>query len=205
MSILTAKKTKSLPGRNIKRNVAHEVVSLDGMLTVEDWQEMPDTKPRYELIAGKLVQKKLKTLSQVAAAGEFLLQAANWGNRLGWNFLIEGVGVKLDSYNGVVPNLLGFSAHQKLAPQQNYVIAPFLAVDISASQTDTIQLRRKAHLYEIGSVQLYLIIDTGNRTLEVFRLDENQYGAPEVLGGKDIWQPQELPGLKLELKNLWMS
>ena len=207
MSTLTAKKTKSLSDRKFKRAAPREFVSLDAMLTVEDWLEMPDTKPRYELLAGKLVQKMTTTSNHAWAAGQCLIALANWGQRKGWKFFPEGMGYKADANNGFVPDVVGFTPAQKVFPSVTYMTTPFLVVEVLSPGTAKRDRSRKREFYAVGGVQLYLIIDTGNRTIEIFRLDEEnkKYGEPEVLGENDVWQPQELPGLKLELKSLWMK
>src|SRR5687767_14590921 len=95
------------PARLKKSNGARrqrEFVSLDGLLTVEQWAALPDTKPRYELIEGKLVQKMTTTNAHAFAAGNFLIECALWGRPRGWLFLPEGTGVKTDEYNGAVPD-----------------------------------------------------------------------------------------------------
>jgi Uma2 family endonuclease len=57
--------------------------------------------------------------------------------------------------------------------------------------------------YESAGVLIYVIVDLKNRTLEVHRLQDGKYGKPEILQGDAIWQPDELPGLKLEVAKLW--
>ena len=205
MSTLTAKKTRALPGQNVKRSARGKIVSLDAMLTVEDWLELPDTKPRYELLAGKLVQKMTTTSNHAWAAGQFLIALANWGQQKGWKFFPEGMGYKADANNGFVPDVVGFSPTQKVPSSVTYMTTPFLVVEVLSPGTAKRDRSRRREFHAVGGVQLYLIIDTGNRTLEVFRIEDGKYGDPEVLGGKDVWQPKELPGLKLELKNLWMN
>jgi len=208
MSTLTKKKSISLPKNGVmhtRLKARKEIVSLDAMLTVEDWLAMPDTKPRYELREGKLVQKMTTTSNHAWAAGQFLIALSNWGQKKGWKFFPEGMGYKADENNGFVPDVVGFKPTQKVLPSVTYMTTPFLAVEVLSPGTAKRDRSRKREFYAIGGVQLYIIIDTGNRTLEIFRLEENQYGTPEVIGGKDVWQPPELPGLKLELKNLWME
>ena len=208
MSTLTKKNSSSLPNNGSSRLRAkgsRQFSSADAMLTIEDWQALSDTKPPYELLEGKLVQKMTTTSDHAWAAGQFLIALANWGQEKGWKFFPEGMGYKADENNGFVPDVVGFSPSQKVLPSVTYMSTPFVAVEVLSPATAKRDRSRKREFYAIGGVQLYVIIDTGNRTLEIFRLEENRYSAPEVLGGKDVWQPQELPGLKLELKNLWMN
>jgi len=58
--------------------------------------------------------------------------------------------------------------------------------------------------YARAEVELYLLIDAKKKIFEVYRLQNDKYGAPEILKESEIWQPAELPGLSLELAKLWM-
>lgn len=210
MSTLAQKKSKNLtrpkasPG---KPKTSRGVKSLDAMLTVDDWLALPDTKPRYELIEGQLIQKMTTTSDHAWAAGEFLYVCKSWGQQNGWKFFPEGMGYKAEPHNGFVPDVVGFSPHQHIEPGITYMTAtPFLVVEVLSPATAKQDRTHKKELYAAGGVQIYIIIDPANRTMEIFRLQEgNTYSAPEVLGRKDVWEPEELPGLKLTLKDLWMS
>lgn len=180
-------------------------VSLDGRLTVEQWAALPDTKPRYELIDGILVQKMTTTTAHAWAAGQFLFQCMTWGQTQGWTFLPEGTGVKSDEYNGAVPDVVGFAPDYRLAPEATYHERPFLIAEVLSPGTAKIDRTRKKEQYARGGVALYIIIDTRHQTIEVHRLENDAYGAPDVLSGSDVWQPAELPGLRLELARLWMD
>lgn len=210
MSTLAQKKSKDLTrskGPAGKPKASRTVKSLDAMLTVDDWQALPDTKPRYELIEGQLIQKMTTTSDHAWAAGEFLYVCKNWGRQNGWKFFPEGMGYKAELHNGFVPDVVGFSPHQRIESGVTYMTeTPFLVVEVLSPATAKQDRTHKKEWYATGGVPIYIIIDPANRTLEIFRLQEgNVYGAPEVLGRKDVWEPEELPGLKLELKNLWMS
>lgn len=205
MSTLTAKKQiKKAPRRAAPH--AKAFISLDAMLTVDDWLALPDTKPRYELIEGMLVQKMTTTSNHAWAAGEILHILKSWGQEKGWRFFPEGMGFKASPVNGFVPDVVGFSPQQKVLPSVTYMTTPFLVVEVLSPGTAKIDRTRKKQWYAVGGVEIFILVDTTNKTLEIYRLDEasEKYGEPEVLGAKDTWQPEELPGLQIELKKLWM-
>jgi Uma2 family endonuclease len=210
MSTLTKKKSGDLQrGKSVSRapkKPQRAFVTQDAMLTVDDWLALPDTKPRYELIEGKLVQKMTTTSDHAWAAGRLLVTFTNWAQEKGWMFFPEGMAYKADLRNGFVPDVVGFSPEQNVRPGITQMPTPFLVVEVLSRSTAKKDRTRKREYYALGGVQMYLIIDTSHRTLEVLRLqDDNTYGDAEVLGEKDVWQPEELPGLKLELQSLWMS
>lgn len=209
MSTLTKKKTVRLqpkPASRTPRN-SSRATTQDALLTVDDWLALPDTKPRYELIEGKLIQDMTTTSDHAWAAGQFIRQCFQWDDQqeFQWKFFPEGMGYKADLNNGFVPDVVGFQPDQDVPNSINHMPTPFLAVEVLSPGTAKRDRTFKRNFYAKGGVQLYLIIDPANRTLEVYRLANGEYAVPEVLAGKDIWQPEELPGLQLELAKLWMN
>lgn len=189
-------------------DAAPEVIFEDALLDVRAWDALPDTKPRYELIEGRLVQKMTTTTTHAWAAGRLLIHLSNWGDDLGWRFLPEGTGVWMDERNGAVPDVVGFSPEQSLRPEATHNEPPFLVAEVLSPSTAQRDRTWKKTRYAAIGVALYLIIDTGNRTFEVFRPDTEsstaRYGEPEVLGEADAWAPAELSGLSLSIDRLWL-
>jgi len=187
---------------------APEAVFEDALLDVRAWDALPDTKPRYELIEGRLVQKTLKTNSQAWAAGQLLFALMNWSENTGWRFLIEGTGVWLNERNGAVPDVVGFSPEQSLRPEATHNETPFLVAEVLSPSTARRDRTFKKTRYAAIGIALYLIIDPSNRTFEVLRRDPAsetaRYGEPEVLGESDVWTPPEMPGLSLVIDRLWL-
>jgi Uma2 family endonuclease len=181
-------------------------VSLDGLFTVEQWSAMPDVKPRYELLDGKLVQKMTTTRKHSKAAGYFLFSCLSWveEKQNGWQFFPEGTGVMINVHRGFVPDVVGFAPDAELNPDETVGDAPFLVVEVLSPSTSKKDRTEKRRDYAAIGVQLFILIDTDARTVEVYRCQNNTYGTPEVLEEHDVWQPAELPGLRLELTRLWM-
>jgi Uma2 family endonuclease len=201
--------TKS--GTNQKQRLAstrkrpERFVSQDSMFTVEQWAAMPDTRPRYELVDGKLIQKMTTNTAHAWAAGKLLIALSQWGDTHGWTFLPEGTGVKLGEYGGAVPDVVGFSPNQQLRAEANYYEQPFLVAEILSKRTAKRDRTRKVSGYAAIGVQLYLIIDPVARTMEVHTLQNGVYAAPQVFKDNDVWQPAELPGVTVELQKLWFA
>lgn len=182
-----------------------QVVPEESLLTFEQWLAMPDTKPRYELIEGKLVQKMTTNNSHAWAVGGLLVACKNWGDERGWKFLPEGTAVRIKGRNGYVPDIIGFPPETVLDPTASYNERPFIVVEVLSRATAKSDRTRKKQNYAEMQIPLYIIIDPKRHTFEVHRLDKGTYGEPEVLRDKDVWQPSELPGLRLELARLWLD
>jgi Uma2 family endonuclease len=203
--------TTTKSGTNQKRRLAstrkrpEQFVSQDSMFTVEQWAAMPDTRPHYELVDGKLIQKMTTNTAHAWAAGKLLIALSQWGDTRGWTFLPEGTGVKLGEYGGAVPDLVGFSPEQQLRAEANYYEQPFLVAEILSRRTAKRDRTRKVSGYASIGVQLYLIIDPVARSLEVYSLQDGVYAAPQILKDSDVWQPADMPGLAVELQKLWFA
>jgi len=181
-----------------------DFVSLDGMLTIDDWLALPDTKPHYELIDGKLVQKMTTTNKHNWITRKLLRFCDEWSDESGWQFFGEGPGVEIDSRNGYIPDVMGFAPDTPIDPDASTNPPPFLAVEVLSQGTSKKDRTDKMRDYARIGVPMYLIIDPNARTIEIYRLGNETYSVPEVLTENDVWQPEELSGLKVELKKLWM-
>ena len=180
-----------------------EFISDDGLLSVRDWLAMGETKPHYELINGKLVQKPMKTYRQTKAVGSFLSGCLG-AEEHGWQFFIGGTGVYVSERIGYVPDVVGFAPGVEVDPEAAIEGAPTLVVEVLSPGTATKDRTDKKRNYARIGVQIYVLIDPERRIMEVFRLNGNRYSAPETLRENDVWKPVELPGLELELSKLWM-
>lgn len=181
-----------------------QFVSLDALLTVDDWVALPDTKPRYELIEGRLRQKMTTKRKHSAAATNLLIECATWGRNKGWRFFMEGTGLKINERTGYVPDVEGFAPGTVFDPEADYDGPPFLICKVLSRSTSKKDRGDKLRDYALVEVQLYLILDPDKKTLEVYRLENQAYGKPQILSENDVWQPAELPGLRLELAQLWL-
>jgi Uma2 family endonuclease len=179
-------------------------VSEDGLLAVKDWLALGDVKPRYELINGKLVQKMTTARKHTKAAGKFLIQCDNWGASIGWQFFPEGTGIYVSERVGYVPDVVGFSPDTELDADSTIDGSPFLVVEVLSPSTAKKDRNEKKVNYAKIGVALYILIDPDTKQFEAYRLEGDKYGAPEVLRENEVWQPAELPGLRLELSQLWM-
>ena len=203
----TASAAKRVSGtRNAPRARRSNFVSTDGMLTVDDLAALPDTKPRYELINGILIQKMTTKRKHSVAAGRLLFQLMLWAQENpDWQFFPEGTGVKVSEYKAYVPDVVGFAPGSVLDPEESIGGAPFLVAEVLSKSTAKRDRVDKLRDYASLGVQLYLIVDPDKKKMEVHTLENGNYSAPRVLETDDVWQPEELKGLKLEVQKLWFA
>lgn len=190
----------------VPRARREKFVLTDNKMTIENWAALPDLKPRYELIDGRLVQKTTTTSKHAWTVGKLLSAFTRWGDDLGWIFLPEGVGIKLGANDGAVADITGFLPGTKLQAEATYYAqTPFLIVEVISRSTAKRDRNAKNIGYAKIGVQLYLIADPDKKTLEVYILQNGKYAAPQIFVVGDIWQPDELAGLAIEVKKLWFK
>lgn len=190
----------------ITRSPAQDVqfVALESQLTFDDWARLPETKPHYELIEGELKRKMSTKQEHAYTAFRLALQLALWGDLHAWTFQTEGLGVRANDFNSFVPDVIGFAPNTRPRIGVSYTPSAFLVAEVLSPATKANDRDAKMRGYAQAEVELYLIVDPIGQTIEVFRLNGDSYGAPEVLGSHAVWQPAELEGLQLDLSQLWM-
>ena len=203
MSVVTqtSKPSRKTSGKMKKRQ--DEFVSLDGLLTVEQWAALPEVKPPYELMRGRLVQKMVTTNEHNWAVGELLTACKLWARTSRWRFFSEGSGVAISGRDGYIPDVMGYAPSTALEGKATYNEAPFLVAEVLSASTAHTDRTEKLENYAHIGVPIYILVDTDARTIEVYHLHSGAYGSPEVWRDNDVWQPAELPGLRVELARLW--
>ena len=190
----------------ITRSHTEEVqfVPLEARLSAEQWAAMPETKPHYELIDGELKRKMPTKRMHARTAFRLAHELVLWGDPLGWDFHTEGMGLRADNYNGFVPDVIGFAPDTAPDGEVVYTPSAFLVAEILSPATAANDRDAKKKGYARAEVELYLLVDAKKKQLEIYRLNGDVYGEPEVLSGEAMWSPPELAGLQLELAKLWM-
>jgi Uma2 family endonuclease len=134
-------------------------------LTLAEFLALPETKPASELIDGEVVQKPLSKFAHNVAQSrlQFLLQSHPETAR-GWAFSEMGANLGEDHR---VPDISWFSPGRLDGIKDSPSFAPELAVEIRSEGQTKASQRGKLDFYrEHGSVAT-LLIDPGDRTIEV--------------------------------------
>lgn len=187
-------------------HVGHKgIVARESLMTVEQWADLPDVKPPYELIGGTLIQKMVTTNEHDWAISEFMFACKTWAQTSGWRFFSQGSGARFGEHDAFIPDAMGFAPDAKLDAKGTYNAPPFIAVEVLSRGTKSLDRREKKATYARSGVAIYVIIDLEKRTMEVHQLNNGVYAAAQVLMRGDRWQPDEMPGLRVELNRLWFQ
>lgn len=190
----------------ITRSPAQETqfIAPESRISVEQWAQMPETKPHYELIEGELKRKMSTRRGHTHAIAMLIYFLMTWGYERGWIFNGEGTGTRIDDSNAFVPDFVGFAPGTQLDSNAVYDGPPFLICEVLSRATAANDRNTKMRGYARGRIEMYLIVDVANQTVEVYRLNGDSYGEPQILSSHAVWQPAELDGLQLDLSKLWL-
>lgn len=181
-----------------------QFIAPESRITVEQWAQMPETKPHYELIEGELKRKMPTRRGHTYAIAMLIYFLMTWGYERGWIFNGEGTGTRIDEVNGFVPDFVGFAPGTQLDSDAVYDAPPFLICEVLSRATAANDRNIKKRGYARAKIEMYMIVDVANEVVEVYRLDGDNYGEPEVLSSHAVWQPSEFEGLQLEIAKLWV-
>ena len=150
-----------------------EIWTQDGMLTVEDMEDMPDDEFRYELDDGMLVVSPAPSLPHQIAVTR-LAVALNAACPPGL-LVVTGPGVNINKFQHRVPDLVVMRT-ESITPMF-MTDPPVLAVEVASPRTRVYDRGRKRDVYEGFGIPSYWIIDVGQELpiLTVLELRRGKY------------------------------
>jgi len=179
----------------------------DIKFTYAEYRTLPETGPRYQLIEGDLVMSPSPTLYHQRLVGRLHRDLATFVmvHRLGEVFLAP-LDVIFDDENVPQPDLAFVSASQiNIIAPEGLRGAPALCVEILSPSTADLDTGVKRLLYARYGVQEYWIVSPEEKTITVYRLQENPHTPFRVFGLGDTLTSELFPGWALPLESFFAS
>ncbi len=144
-------------------------------LTNADLEAMPEDGNRYEVIDGELYVSSAPSFFHQTTLFNILFVIGDYLRSNPIGRIVPGVGVILDEYNGVIPDLV-FATSERMSKSLaggRFVAPPELVIEIlSPGHTNARRDRNvKLSLYAARGVAEYWIVDPENRCVEVYSRD----------------------------------
>jgi Uma2 family endonuclease len=150
---------------------------IEPLLTVAELDACPDDGNRYELIEGKLFVSRAPGIphQRVLNNLQFALESYVKENPIG--IVVPGAGAVFSDYDAVIPDLV-FVRNERwseVVTEIRFTGAPDLVIEIllPGKENRDRDLRVKRQLYAKFGVAEYWVVDSENRLVEVYRL-QNQ-------------------------------
>ncbi|MGH9970526.1 MAG: Uma2 family endonuclease [Pyrinomonadaceae bacterium] len=176
---------------------------IQPLMTVAQLDSCPDDGNRYELIEGELFVSRAPGLPHQLVLRNLVVPIANYlrNNHIGT--VVPGPGAVFSDYDAVIPDLVFVTNERwnRIVAHERFVGAPDLVIEILSPGKENRErdLRVKRQLYSKYGVAEYWIVDTDNRNVIVFRLQEGTLEESAVFKEDDEVASPLLPGFGLKV------
>ena len=155
----------------------------------------------YELLNGEIVRRSSPNTPHQRACASLFLQLGmyNLQKKVG-EFFFAPYDVYLDENNaGIQPDILFVSHERNFVIRENNGIvgAPDLIIEILSKGTTNKDRGIKKDIYEQFAVREYWIVDPQNRSIEVYRMEENRYRLFSFAEDEGVVKSSVLEGLDI--------
>jgi Uma2 family endonuclease len=158
-------------------------------MTVDDLDAMPEDGNRYEVIEGELFVSSVPGLPHQLVSGNLFgpLRSYLESNPVGR--VVSTPGLILSQYSGVIPDLV-FYTHargEEIIANERLVAAPDIVIEILSPGRENISRDRiaKRQLYAKHGVNEYWIVDSENRSVEIYRRADQTLEFAAILRNED--------------------
>ncbi len=177
-----------------------EVFAALAPLTVQDYRELPEGGPRYQLVDGDLHMVPFPNVFHQEISGNIadLLRPFVKGRSLGKIFDAP-LDVFLTETNVYQPDLLFVStANLHFLKDDGVHGAPDLVIEILSPTTSRLDLGAKKHVYARCGVSEYWVVDPIKRTVSVYDLAKSVHSEATWSEGASFGC-RFFPGLSLQV------
>jgi Uma2 family endonuclease len=169
-------------------------------LTVADLDRYDhDERHKYELVDGELFMSPKGLPRHQYVATRIVRRLVEWADEHGAAAFVEP-DVYVSERSFVIPDvvLLAADTLARLDPKR-IELTPDLLVEVSSPSTRRLDVVVKRALYERIGVAEYWFADLDADRVEVYRLVDDAYPAPMIVGRGEVLEPPHLPGLRVEV------
>jgi len=180
---------------------------IEPLLTVNDLDLMPDDGNRYEIIEGELFVSRAPSLTHQRIAGNLFADIKIYLRQNPIGEVFTTPGVIFTDFNGVIPDIVYLSneTRDKIASGEKVMGAPEIVIEILSPGLENIKRDRdiKRQLYGKYKVKEYWIIDSENKTVEIYILKDHILELNTLLTDKDLITTPILPGFSCNISDIF--
>lgn len=182
-------------------------LKYEPLLTITDWEALPEDGNRYEVIEGELYMSCAPSLKHQLVLGNLYADIRRYLDQNPIGLLVSGPGVMFSEFNGVIPDLV-FIRQERLATiasGERITGAPDLMIEIVSPGAENSRRDRliKRQLYGKHGVQEYWIVDPEQASIELHVLEGKILRMTALLSGSDELISTVLPGYRCEVARIF--
>jgi Uma2 family endonuclease len=175
------------------------------LFTAEDYRNLPETGPRYQLVEGDLIVSPAPNRyhQDISRNLEFILCAYLKEHPIG-KLYHAPFDVYLDEHNVFQPDILFVSKERfGILIPQGAEGAPDLIVEILSPSSARLDLDQKKKIYARHGVTELWIVVPETRQVQVYRLQENPARPSAIYERTDVFESPLLPGLRIHAAEIF--
>ena len=181
--------------------------TIEPLMTVDDLDAMPEDGNRYEVIEAELFVSRAPGLPHQIVSGNVYYQLRSYLDKNPIGKIIATPGLILSQYSGVIPDLV-FYTHRRgeeIIANERLVAAPDIVIEILSPGRENISRDRiaKRQLYAKHEVTEYWIVDSENRSVEIYRLAGQSLELAAMLRSEDLISSPLLPGFDCPVSKIF--
>ncbi len=180
---------------------------IEPLLTVADLDACPDDSNRYELIEGELFVSRAPGIPHQLILNNLQMALGAYLKENPIGLVVPGAGAVFSDYDAVIPDLV-FVRNERwseVVTEIRFTGAPDLVIEILSpgKENRDRDLLVKRQLYAKYGVAEYWIVDSENRLVQVYRLQEQRLeNVATRRNGEEISTPL-LPGFQLSVSTIF--
>jgi len=182
---------------------------IEPLMTVDDLEAMPEDGNRYEVIEGELFVSRAPGLPHQLVSVNVLYELRKYLDQHSIGTVVPTPGLILSKYSGVIPDIVFFTHARgaEIIANDRLNAAPELVIEILSPGRENLARDRvaKRQLYAKHSVREYWIVDSQNRAVEVYRLQNSILESVVILRGDEEISSPLLTGFRCAVADFFRS
>ena len=180
---------------------------IEPLLTVADLDACPEDNNRYELIEGELLVSRAPGIPHQRIVLNLEIILSNHLREHPIGILVPGAGAIFSDYDAVIPDL-AFVRNERwdqVVTGEKFTGALDLVIEVTSPGAENRRrdLLVKRQLYGKYGVAEYWVVDSENRQIEVYRLQDQRLESAGTFKNSDELDTPLMPGFKLAANTIF--
>lgn len=180
---------------------------VEPLLTVADLDACPEDNNRYELIEGELFVSRAPGIPHQRVVLNLEIILSNYLREHPIGILVPGAGASFSDYDAVIPDL-AFVRNEhwdQVVTGDKFTGALDLVIEVTSPGAENRRrdLLVKRQLYGKYGVAEYWVVDSDNRQVEVYRLQDQRLESAATFKNSDELDSPLLPGFKVAVNTIF--